>query len=143
MQSKFVFVTEIHSDKTKTGKDYSYIFDQDKDRWNLFNNEKIELRKGYVFRFEVNGEFRNVREIEPVINIWKQEALKEVANRNDVIRNYSIAIGQAIQYFAIEDKIPDKVQLFSFAWEIYDDVQSKTDKVMAEINKPIDKGDLK
>jgi hypothetical protein len=58
-----------------------------------------------------------------------------MANKADIIRNYSYAITQSIQYFAIGGKIPDKVDLFSMAWEIYDDVNSKADKVMGEINK--------
>lgn len=138
MQSKFVFITEMKTDKTRNGRDYVYCFDQDKLRWNLFNGERVELNKAYVFRFEQNGEYNNIKEIEPVINVLKVEVMKDLASRNDVIRNYSTFFSYA-KDLCVGGKI-EKTEMFSMAESIYTWINEKADEVMAESSKPIDKG---
>jgi hypothetical protein len=105
MPAKFVFVTELHSDKTKNGKDYIYLLDQDKTRWNLFNGEKVELNKGCVFDFEVKGEYQNVTVIKPVVNIFKQEVMKEIADLNSIKRDIIVCISY-VKDLIVADKIP-------------------------------------
>lgn len=140
MNNKFVFIKEIKSGTTRFQKPYPIITDQDNDTWHVFNQGvQLELNKAYVFGFSFNDKgFKDIEQITPVVNIWKQEALKEIASRNDIIRNYSIALGHALEYFS--GTKPPLEEVFETAGQIYNFVDSKADAVMAEINKPIDKG---
>lgn len=128
MPAKFVFVTELKTDQTRAGKTYTYLYDQDKTRWNLFNGEQVELRKGYVFDFEVNGEYSNVKAIKPVINIFQQKALAEVANRNDYKRDLFMAVSYA-KDMVCANQTP-ATEIFALAESIYKWVNETTDKLM-------------
>ena len=129
MQAKFVFITELKSDKTKTGKDYWYALDQDKQRWNFFNGEKVELQKGYVFDYEMSGDFMNVKVIKPVVNIFQQKALKDLANINDIKRELQVCLSYSKDITIATQKF-DKVEMFSLAYEMYDWLNSTADKLM-------------
>jgi len=132
MQSKFVLITEVKTDKTRQGKDYAYILDQDKIRWNLFNGERVEINKGYVFRFEQNGEYQNVKEIEPVINILKQEAMKDLANRNDIIRLLQFCLSTT-KDLVVAGKL-EYVNITNISEELYKWINDKADSLMPKEN---------
>jgi hypothetical protein len=132
--AKFVFVTELKCDKTKTGKDYSYCLDQDKVRWNFFNGEKVELQKGYVFDYEVSGEYSNVKKITPVINVFKQEAMKDVASKNDIKRDLTTSLSYAKDL--VIAKILDIGQMEAESLKLYRFINSESDKILAEIQTP-------
>ena len=134
MQSKFVFVTEIKTATTTKGKAYTYFLDQDKLRWNMFGEEKAELNKGYVLDFEKEGEWSNIKAIKPVINVFHQKALAETANRNDYKRDYSFAIGQAIEFFNVTAP-PDIVidDVLDAASVIYGAINKLADSEMAKL----------
>jgi hypothetical protein len=61
------------------------------------------------------------------------------AIRKEIICNYSIAIGQAIEYYAKCDDQPGLGRLFGLATAIYTQVNKVADEAIAEINKPPDK----
>lgn len=128
MQAKYVIVSELKSDTTKNGKLYTWFYDQDKFRWNLFNNEKVELNKSYILRFEQEGDFLNVKQLEQLTNIFQQKALKEISNKNDVIRNLSVFFSYA-KDLVVADKIKLE-EIFSFTEKIYTEVNSQAEKYM-------------
>lgn len=136
---KVIVIKELKSGVTKgdNPKPYPIAVDQDNEQWFIWNQTcPLDLNKCYLVTFRVNDKgYKDIEKIIPLVNIFKQKALVEVANRNDVKRDYSIAINQAIQILAIEGKIPEMADVFSTAWLIYDNVNSITNKVMEEINK--------
>lgn len=125
MQAKYVVITEMKTGQTKNKSDYTYILDQDKVRWNLFNNlPKVELNKSYLFRFEIEGEYTNVKSIEPLTNIFHQKALQEVANKSEIWRNYSVTFSYA-KDLCVAGKI-ELGEMFNLADKIYDKFTEKT-----------------
>jgi len=133
-----VLICELKNDKDRNSRPYLVVIDGFGVRWNLFGelaNYKLTLGKGYVFKYERNGEFKNVKEIEPLANIFKREALKELSSKSDIIRNVSISVGQAIQCFAIENKIPNHEDLFTLSDKIYNYVTQKTNEEYDKINQ--------
>jgi hypothetical protein len=129
LPAKFVVVTELKMGLTKSNSEYPYILDQDKVRWNLFPPlPKVELNKCYVFYFEEANGFQNVKEIAPVVNIMKQKALKELANRNDYKKDFMMCVSYSKD--CLMQGIIKREELFTFAEEIYNQVNSLTDKYM-------------
>ncbi len=129
---KLVFVKELKTGTTKDNTNYPIVIDQDNEKWNIFRQAiKLELNKAYLFSFVKNDRgFNDIQRIVPVFNIFKQEALKEVANKNDVIRNYSIAISYAINLagsgqIGIND-------IFKWADDIYNALMEKADSLVPE-----------
>lgn len=132
MPLKYISVVEIKSATTKTNKVYPYIIDQDGERWNLFDCPiKPEINRGYALRFEVEGEYRNVKGLEPVINKFKELVLKELASRNDIKRDYSISVSYAVNMACNGIIEPDKI--FEWADKIYDATQRKADAIIGEL----------
>lgn len=133
MQFEFVLVKELKFATTKnTNKQYPVIVDQAGNIWRLFNGEQVELNKAYTFGYDLSEDkqFKNVKQIIPLANVFKIQALKEVANKNDIIRNYSIAITQSIQIFAIGQKMPTTDELFRLSTSIYDHIEKFVDGKM-------------
>lgn len=111
---KFVFVKEIHDAKTAKGSAYYYFLDHENVRWNIFPEkirERLEPKKGYIIEFEKLGEFNNLITIRPAINKLLEQAGKELANKNDIIRNFTVcmsyskdlAVAQLIKLDEIEN----------------------------------------
>lgn len=128
MQAKYVIITELKSDKTKNGKQYTWFYDQDKFRWNCFDNENVELNKSYVLRFEQEGDYLNIKQLEPLVNVFHDKALKEIANRSDYKRDIFMSISYAKDLIVGGMLDPD--DLFTFAEKIYNEANSLTDKYM-------------
>jgi hypothetical protein len=134
---KLVFAKIIEKPTDRNGKVYLKITDQDNEIWYLFQYTIMpEINKAYLFNFEKDDKgYPRVSKIIPVVNIFKQEALKSIANRNDIIRNYSIAMTQAIQVLAIlQNCLPEPEKLFNWAEKIYNNVEEKADSLMPKEN---------
>jgi hypothetical protein len=132
----YVFIKELKSGQTKTQKQYPIVISEKGERWNLLNNEHVELGKAYTFGWEFsdNKQFKNIKQVIPLQNIFKIEALKELSSKNDITRNVSIAVTQAIQCFAIEAKMPNHEDLFALSDKIYEYVSGKVDTEYDKIN---------
>jgi hypothetical protein len=130
---KFVYIKSAETMQGKSAK-YLKVLDQDGVAWNIFEQTPIpQIGKTYIFSFEKNGEWNNITGIKPLVNVFQQKAVKEVANRNDFKRDFSIAVSYSIQLVAA-DKIPlDK--LFVYADQIYDAFQEKADQGMAKLEE--------
>jgi hypothetical protein len=128
MPAKAVVITELKMGKAKNGE-YPIAIDQDKILWRLFPPlPKVELNRCYAFHFEVEGEYSNVKSIEPLVNVFKREALKEVANRNDIKRDAMMCISYS-KDLLIASKI-EPTELFTFADKIYVEVNAMVDKYL-------------
>lgn len=128
-QNKAVFVKEIHQAFDKNNAAYTWILDQDNSRWNLFRiKATLEVNKGYVFVYETEGQFQNVKEIMPLVNIFKQQALKEVASRNDIKRDLFMSVSYA-KDLCVAGQV-QKAELFAMAETIYTWVTEKTTELM-------------
>ena len=133
MPSEAVLIKELRIEQDKNKRAYTVVIDGYNNRWNLFNppiSMKPELNKAYVFRYETSGEYKNVKTIEPLANVFKQQALKEIANKNDVTKNYSIATSYAVQLVASGKVATD--ELFTWADKIYEAIAEKANKSLIE-----------
>ncbi len=133
---KLVFVKSVESVTAQTGTVYLKALDQDGARWSLFSNitnkVKIDAGKAYLFTFEVNDRgFNDIKKITPVVNIFQQKALKEVANRNDFVRMYSMAFSYS-KDLATAGKI-ELTEMFDWSDKIYGYFQERADKEMAKL----------
>jgi len=126
---KLVFVKELTYAKTKAGKDYPIVTDQDNEKWNIWNDTELHLQKSYLFSFILNDKgFKDIQKITLLTNVFHQRALKEVASRNDIVR----VLGMMLSYakdLVIADKIPLD-QMYSQAYLMYDWVQEDANKLM-------------
>ena len=93
---KLVFVKELTSGLTKSNAIYPKVRDQDNEVWNLFNGvniNDIHIQGSYLFTFEINDKgFKDIKKITPLTNLFQQKALKEVSNKNDIIRNLTVCL---------------------------------------------------
>ncbi len=136
---KLVFVKELKSGTTKNGKPYPIVCDQDNELWNIWNPINLEVNKAYLFTFHVNDKnFKDIDNVTPLVNIFQQKALKEVANKNDIKRDLSVALSYA-KDLLIAHEVPDKTAMFSIAYEIYDWMNTTAESLMPK-EIPVDKG---
>jgi len=146
MQYEYVFVKELKVGETKqTKKTYPVVVSQSGEIWRLFNNEHVELNRPYTFGYEKSedGQYKNIKEVIPLQNVWKQEALKELSSKSDITRNVSITITQAIQVYEQKGSGYTMNDLFSIADQIYTYVTEKTDKEYDKINNLPSPKDIK
>lgn len=133
MESYFVLIKEITPAKTAKGAEYLQLVDGMGEKWNYFQPYpmKLEVGKGYVFRTEQNGQYKNIREVEPLANVFKLQALKELANKSDYKRDLFMSLSYA-KDLAIAGKISpaDNTGLFSMAWQMYEWVNQTAEKLM-------------
>lgn len=129
---KFVFVKELKNGLTKFQKSYPIVVDQENEQWHIFiNTPTLEIKKCYLFSFINNDKgFKDIQKITPLVNIFQQKALKEVANKNDLIRNISIATSYSIS-LVVGGKIPLD-DLFVWADKIYDNTMLKADTLIPQ-----------
>jgi len=135
MPIKYVIIKEIKSGTTKNGSTYPWILDQEGIRWNLFPPlPQVTINKAYAFHFEQNGEFCNVKKIEPIINIFKAEVLKELASKNELQKQISICLSYATSLSANGIIEPDKI--LEWSDKFYDYSTQKCDSEYEKINNP-------
>lgn len=132
---KVVYVKTLEYPKDKNGRPYYKVTDQENYTFNIFQMDiKLEVGKSYLFTYEIgNGNYPNVFAIKPVVNILQQKALKEVSNRNDIIRTYTVACSYS-KDLVIGGKI-ELGELFEWANRFYDEFNKKADEVMDKIDK--------
>lgn len=125
MPQDAVLITELRNDKDKNQRPYLVVIDGYKERWNLFGEfAKADLKvgKAYLFRYERNGEFRNLTSIEPLDRIFVQQALKEVANKNDIMREFTMLVAYSKDLVtAGKIELPD---LLPTAKNLYQDINN-------------------
>jgi len=125
MEQDGVLVKELKTDLDKNKRNYQIVIDGFNCRWNLFgelSNYKLQIGKGYLFKYERNGEYKNVREIEPLSNIFEVRALEKMAN----ISEYKKDVGVALR-FSTDLIIGGKLEL--------NELYTKTDEILDYLNK--------
>jgi hypothetical protein len=130
-----VLIVALSTELDKNKRPYLSVTDGFGARWNLFGelaNTKLEIGKGYEFQYDLNGEYKNVKKIEKLDNIFKQVALKELANRSDFTKNMGISTSYAIE-LCKADKIKLE-ELFTWSERINKFIQNFADNEMAKIN---------
>ena len=128
---KLVFVKEVRQ-QTKNEKSWLQVIDQDAVSWNVFLKDAvIEADKAYMFSYEIDKErgWYNLKKVTPVVNIFHQQAIREVTNKNDVVRHYSVAMAYS-KDLVVGGKIPLE-NMFEWADRIFEKFQSKADEVVS------------
>jgi hypothetical protein len=130
-----VLVRELKIGETKqTQKKYPIIVSQTGELWRLFNNEHVELNKGYVIGYELSEDkqYKNVKEVRPLQNIWLQQALKELASKSDISKNISVSLGYAKDLTI--GQVIKLEEMFDWADKIYKHITDKTNSEFDLIN---------
>ena len=133
---KLVYVKEIRAGN-KNGKSWPIVVDQDGTYWPIFAPLPVpQVGKCYLFTFKHNAErgWNELELIKPLVNVFQQKALKEVANRNDFVRMYSMAFSYS-KDLASSGKI-ELTEMFDWSDKIYGYFQERADKEMAKLEKP-------
>ena len=126
---KLVFVKELRSGVTKTQKPYPIVIDQDNEQWNIWNDVNLLISGSYLFTFVINDKgYKDIKKITPLVNVFKQKALKEVANKNDITKNLTVCLSYS-KDLVIGGKI-ELVDLYLKAYEMYDWLTQSADKIM-------------
>jgi len=126
---KLVFVKELRSGVTKNGKPYPIVCDQDNELWYIFNDVNLLISGSYLFTFAINDKgYKDIKKITPLVNVFKQKALKEVANKNDITKNLTVCLSYS-KDMVIGGKI-ELVDLYLKAYEMYDWLTQSADKIM-------------
>jgi len=131
MPSEAVLVKELRTEQDRNKRTYTVVIDGYNNRWNLFNPPitlKPEINKAYVFRYDINGDFKNVKAVELLANMFKQQALKDISSKNDIIKNYSIAVSYTIQLVA--SGVVKIEELFTWADKIYETTMDKANEII-------------
>lgn len=136
MPNKLVFAKELKSETTSTGKAYKSIIDQDVEKWPLWDPVEIQVGKAYLIEFHTNEKgFKDIDRITPVINIFQEKALRDVANKSDYKRDLFMSLSYAKDLMVAGKVSPaDNVGLFSMAWQMYEWVNQTADKLMPKEN---------
>ena len=142
---KLVFVKELTSGLTKSNAVYPKIKDQDNEVWNLFNGvniNDIHIQGSYLFTFEINEKgFKDIKKITPLTNLFQQKALKEVSNKNDIVRNLTVCLSYS-KDLVIAGKIDFGV-LYPEAFEMYNWLNENADKLMPQSENPFENNTIK
>jgi hypothetical protein len=135
MLYEYVFVKELKSGEVKTTqRKYPIIVSQSGEIWRLFNNEHVEINHAYTIGYEKSedGQYKNIKSVIPLQNVWLQQALKEVSSKSDICKNVSVSTGYAKDLCA--GGIIDPTTIFEWADKIYDYIAKKTDSEYDKIN---------
>ena len=142
---KLVFVKELTSGLTKSNAIYPKVRDQDNEVWNLFNGVNINdlhIQGSYLFTFEINEKgFKDIKKITPLTNLFQQKALKEVSNKNDIVRNLTVCLSYS-KDLVIAGKIDFGV-LYPEAFEMYNWLNENADKLMPQSENPFENNTIK
>ncbi len=127
---KVIFVKELRTGITKKQEPYPIVVDQDNNQWHVFQSDiKIDHNRVYLFTYHKNREgFNDIDGIKPLENIFKARALKELANTNDVIKNYSICLSYATN-LAMSGRI-ELDDIFAWAGKYYKAIMDKADSMI-------------
>jgi hypothetical protein len=137
---EYVFVKELKTATTKqTNKSYPIIVSHTGELWRLFNNEKVEIGKAYTISYEKSddGQFKNVRQIIPLANIFKQQALKELSSINDIKRDVFMSLAYAKDIAVSLNQNSPEIPLekiFNWSNQIYSYVIQKANTEYDSIN---------
>jgi len=132
--NKLVYVAELktgRSDKSTTP--WTQCVDQNGEVWNLFHTKiKVEHQKSYLFTFHINEKgYKEIENITPVVNLFVQKAIQEVASRNDIKHDLFISVSYAKDM--VVGGVLEPQNMLSKSIEIYDFINSEADKIMASI----------
>jgi len=131
-----ILVKELKTGTIKdSNKTYPVVVDQSGNYWRLFDiQQTVELNKAYTIGFEYseNKQYKNVREIIPLCNVWKQQALKELASKSDICKNVSISVGYAKDL--VIGKVIEVQKMYDFADMVYTYISQKVDAEYDKIN---------
>jgi hypothetical protein len=126
---KLVFVKELRSGVTRNAKPYPIVIDQDNEQWNIWNDVNLLINGSYLFSFVINDKgYKDIKKITPLVNVFKQKALKEVANKNDITKNLTVCLS-----YSKDLVIGEKLQLgeiYIKAQEMYDWLTKTADNIM-------------
>ena len=126
---KLVFVKELRSGVTKTQKPYPIVIDQDNEQWNIWNDVNLLISGSYLFTFVINDKgYKDIKKITPLVNVFKQKALKEVANKNDITKNLTVCLSYS-KDLVIGEKIQPN-EIYAMAQQMYDWLTKTTDTIM-------------
>jgi hypothetical protein len=127
---KFVYAKTLETPLDRNGKQYTKLTDQDNQAWSIFRSDVTFLvGKSYLFTYTTNEKgFPDIHKITPLVNIFQQKALKEVSNRNDVVKNLSVFFSYA-KDLVIADKVKLE-EIFSFTEKIYTELNTQADKYL-------------
>ena len=134
MLHEYVFVKEIKSSETKNGKKYPIVVAHNGDLWRLFNGEHVEINKAYVISYELSEDkqFKNIRQILPLQNVWLQQAIKEISTKTEIEKTVTVSTS-----YAKDLVVGGKIQLdelFLWAKQFYQYITSETTKEYDRIN---------
>ena len=142
---KLVFVKELTSGVTKSNATYPKVRDQDNEVWNLFNGVNINdlhIQGSYLFTFEINDKgFKDIKKITPLTNLFQQKALKEVSNKNDIIRNLTVCLSYS-KDLVIGGK-QDLGEIYLMAFQMYNWLNENADKLMPQSENPFENNTIK
>ena len=142
---KLVFVKELTSGLTKSNAIYPKVRDQDNEVWNLFNGvniNDIHIQGSYLFTFEINDKgFKDIKKITPLTNLFQQKALKEVSNKNDIIRNLTVCLSYS-KDLVIGGK-QDLGEIYLMAFQMYNWLNENADKLMPQSENPFENNTIK
>ena len=133
MQDKFVYVKELKSGLTRTNKVYPIIIDQDNEQWNIWNQDvnNILINSCYLFSFIINDRgFKDIEKITPLVNIFQQKALKEVASRNDIIRNLTVCLSYSKDM--VVGGVLELDKIYDMTNQMYQFITDKVDSLMPQ-----------
>ena len=142
---KLVFVKELTSGLTKSNAIYPKVRDQDNEVWNLFNGVNINdlhIQGSYLFTFEINEKgFKDIKKITPLTNLFQQKALKEVSNKNDIVRNLTVCLSYS-KDLVIAGK-QDLGEIYLMAFQMYNWLNENADKLMPQSENPFENNTIK
>ena len=142
---KLVFVKELTSGVTKSNATYPKVRDKDNEVWNLFNGVNINdlhIQGSYLFTFEINDKgFKDIKKITPLTNLFQQKALKEVSNKNDIIRNLTVCLSYS-KDLVIGGK-QDLGEIYLMAFQMYNWLNENADKLMPQSENPFENNTIK
>jgi len=141
---KLVFVKELTSGLTKSNATYPKVRDQDNEIWNIFNQNinDIHLQGSYLFTFEINDKgFKDIQKITPLTNLFQAKALKEVSNKNDIIRNLTVCLSYS-KDLVIGGK-QDLGEMYLMAFQMYNWLNENADKLMPQSDNPFENDKIK
>lgn len=133
---KVVLVKELKSGTTKgeNSKTYPIVCDQNNELWNIWQKTcPLELGKVYLFTFHVNDKgYKDIEKITPLVNIFKQEALKEMASKSDIKKDYVMCLSYA-KDLTVGNVIKID-ELFNWTEKMYEYIKDKTNSEFEKIN---------
>lgn len=143
MEQDAIVIKEIKNEVDKNKRPYLSVVDGYNNRWYLFGElAKInfDAKKAYLFKYEVNGEYKQVRSVELLSNVFKVQALKELASKSEIKKDLFMSVSYAKDM--VVGGVLEPQSMMQKAKEIYDFINIESDKIMEALqttNTPIKK----